>query len=355
VQLTSDIFVVAVSSLTHVGMLGIELGRRIVRGEISSFRPVEVPLPSRPEDVRQRKLMSHAAWMSALVMRDALTIARWSERREEIGAYFGVGASGAEMNDVARLIGPSLDENNKFSLARCGIEGLEASNPLFAFQIMNNFTLCHGSILEGLAGPNAAIFSRGLGTVTALEEACLTLAAGDCERVLVGGADTATHPVTLAELEREGYLREGLVPVDAAAAIALSREAELPLGRIESIWVCPVERPRDGFVPRAGVLRDAAVMASADALAEHPCDLLVLAPWGAPAREVLSELPEALAIKQSIDLTNILGESLAATPAVAWVAALGMLVETGAKRALVLTAGPDGDLGAVVLTRGGKR
>ena len=354
-QLTSDVFVVAVSSLTHVGMLGVELGRRIVRGEIPAIGAVDVPHPSRPEDIRQRKLMSRAAWMSALVMRDAMAVSRWSAYREEVGAYFGVGASGAEMNDVASLIGASIDDAKKFSLARCGKEGLDASNPLFAFQIMNNFTLCHGAILEGLAGPNAAFFSRGLGTVTALEEACLALIEGDCERAIVGGADTATHPVTLAELEREGFLREGLVPVDGAAAVALAREAEVPLGRVESIWVWPVERPRDGIVPRAGVLRDAAVLASADALAEHPCDLLVLAPWGTPSREVMKELPESLAIKQSIDLTNLLGESLAATPAIAWVAALGMLVETGGKRALVVSAGPDGDLGAVVLTRGGAR
>jgi hypothetical protein len=349
------VFVVAVSSLTHIGMFGAELGRRIVRSALPPPGPVHVPPASRPEDVRQRKLMSRAAWMAALVMRDALAVAGWFTHREEIGAYFGVGASGAEMDDVARLVGASIDAEKKFSLARCGKEGLDASNPLFAFQIMNNFTLCHGAILEGLAGPNAAFFSRGLGTVTALEEACLALIEGDCRRALVGGADTATHPVTLAELEREDFLRDGLLPVDGAAALALTCEADAPLGRIESIWVCPVERPRDGLVPRAGVLRDAAVLTSVDALAERPCDLLVLAPWGAPARDVLNELPEALAIKQSIDLTNLLGESLAATPALAWVAALGMLAETGGRRALVISAGPDGDLGAVVLTRGDAR
>ena len=336
-------------------MLGIELGRRVVRGEIPAIGPVHVPQASRPEDVRQRKLMSRAAWMAALVMRDALSVSRWPAQHDEIGAYFGVGASGAEMDELARLIGASLDEQKKFSLAHCGKEGLDASNPLFAFQIMNNFTLCHGAILEGLAGPNAAYFSRGLGTVTALEEACLGLLDGTYERAIVGAADTATHPVTLAELEREGLLRDGLVPTDGAGALALAREAELPLGRIESIWVWPVERPRDMSIPRAGVLRDAAILASADALADQPCDLLVLAPWGGSAREVLRELPEALAVKQSVDLTNLLGESLAATPALAWITALGMLVESGGRRALVLSAGPDGDLGAVVLTRGGKR
>jgi hypothetical protein len=355
VQLKSDVFVVAVSTLTHVGMLGIELGRRIVRGELPAICSIEVPQPSRPEDVRQRKLMSRAAWMAALVMRDALAVAGWSKQREEIAAYFGVGASGAEMDDVARLVGASIDDQKKFSLTRCGKEGLDASNPLFAFQIMNNFTLCHGAILEGLAGPNAAFFSRGVGTVTALEEACLALIHGDCDRAIVGGADTATHPVTQAELEREGFLRDGLVPIDGAAAIALAREAEVPLGRVESIWISPVERPRDVHIPRAGTLRDAAVLASADAIADYPCDLLVLAPWGTPAREVMRDLPETLAVKQSIDLTKFMGEALAATPAIAWVAALGMLVETGGKRALVLSAGPDGDLGAVVLTRGGAR
>lgn len=354
-QLTTDVFVVAVSTLTHVGMLGIELGRRILQGNLPAPSPIDVPVPSRPEDIRQRKLMSRAAWMSALVMRDALRGAGSWDKREEIGAFFGVGASGAEMDDVARLVSASIDEQKKFSLARCGKEGLDACNPLFAFQIMNNFTLCHGAILEGLAGPNTAFFSRGVGTVTALEEACLAIVEGDCERALAGGADTATHPVTLAELEREGFLRDGLVAVDGAAALALAREAEDPLGRVESIWVCPVERPRDALVPRAGMLRDAAVLTAADALAERPCDLLVLAPWGTPAREAMMDLPEALAVKQSIDLTNLLGESLAASPAIAWAAALGMLVETGNTRALVLSAGPDGDLGAVVLTRGGTR
>jgi hypothetical protein len=355
VQLTSDVFVVAVSTLTHVGMHGVGLGKRLLSGDIRTPFVLDIPPPSRPEDIRQHKLMSQAAWMAVLVMRDALRCAGWFEDREEIGAFFGVGASGAEMNDVAQLVAASIDEQRKFSHARCGKEGLDACNPLFAFQIMNNFTLCHGAILEGLAGPNAAYFSRGVGTVTALEEACLAIVEGDCQRAIVGGSDTATHPVTLAELEREGLLRDGLVPIDAAAAIALAREAAEPLGRVESIWVRPVERPRGTLVPRAGALRDAAVLVSADALAERPCDLLVLAPWGTPAREAMVDLPEALAIKQSIVLTSQLGESLAASPALAWAAALGMLVETGGTRALVLSAGPDGDLGAVVLTRGEMR
>ncbi|MDI1447181.1 beta-ketoacyl synthase N-terminal-like domain-containing protein [Polyangium sp. 6x1] len=344
--------VVAVSTLTAAGLSGPGLARRVLEDGIPSPRELAAPAPSRPEDIRQRKLMSRAAWFSALVMRGALAEARWDEGRDEIGAFFGVGASGAEMDEVARLVAASMVEG-QFSLARCGREGLDACNPLFAFQIMNNFTLCHGAILEGLAGPNAAFFSRGAGTLTALEEACAAITSGACERALVGGADTALHPVTMAELEREGFLRQGLMPAEGAAALAITSEAEAPLGYVEAVRFFPVDRPRGALVPRTGVLRDAAVPAALDALEDQPCDVVVLAPWGAPAREALVDLPEMLEAELSVDASLSLGESLAATPALAWVLALDLLVHLDKHRALVLSAGPDGDLGAVVLTKGG--
>ena len=343
--------VVAVSSLTTAGLSIRGLGRRVLEKSLPSPREVPAPAPSRPEDIRQRKLMSRAAWFSALVMREVLAEAKWSDARAEIGAFFGVGASGAEMDEVARLVAASMD-GDRFSLACCGGAGLDACNPLFAFQIMNNFTLCHGAILEGLAGPNAAFFSRGTGTVTALEEACAAVESGACERALVGGADTALHPVTLAELEREGFLRQGLLPAEGAAVLAIASAAEAPIGRVEAVRVFPVERPRGALVPRTGVLRDAAVPAALDALDDQPCDVVVLAPWGAPAREALMDLPEVLEATLSVDASLVLGESLAASPALAWVLALDLLAHLDKPRALVLSAGPDGDLGAVVLGRG---
>lgn len=344
---------VAASTLTAAGLASRGLGQRVLEGNHPPPREVPAPSPSRPEDIRQKKLMSRAAWFSALVMRGALAEARWSEQRAEIGAFFGVGASGAEMDEVARLVAASL-EGERFSLARCGEEGLDACNPLFAFQIMNNFTLCHGAILEGLAGPNATFFSRGTGTVTALEEACAAILAGDCERALVGGADTALHPVTLAELEREGFSRQGLVPAEGAAALAIAAASDAPLAFVEAVRVFPVDRPRGALVPRTGVLRDAAVPAALDALDDLSCDVVVLAPWGAPAREALQDLPEMLEAPLAVDATRFLGEALAATPALAWVLALDLLAAADKERALVLSAGPDGDLGAVVLGRGGR-
>ena len=344
--------VIAVSTLTAAGLGGRGLAQRALENSLPRPSELVAPAPTRPEDIRQKKLMSRAAWFSTLVMRGALAEARWNEARAEIGAFFGIGASGAEMDEIARLVAASMADG-QFSLARCGREGLDACNPLFAFQIMNNFTLCHGAILEGLAGPNAAFFSRGTGTVTALEEACAAITSGACERVLVGGADTALHPITMAELEREGFLRQGLTPAEGAAALAITSTAEAPLGYVEAVRVFPVERPRGTLVPRTGVLRDAAVPAALDALEDQPCDVVVLAPWGTPAREALLDLPQVLEAELSVDTSLTLGESLAATPALAWALALDLLAHLDKPRALVLSAGPDGDLGVVVLAKGG--
>src|SRR5262249_11982200 len=108
-----------------------------------------------------------------------------------------------------------------FSLARFGDRGLAACNPLLAFQLMNNFTMCHGAIFEGLGGPNGAVFSRGAGTIAAIAEAVYAVRSGDCDRAIAGGADAPTHPVTLAELARDGFVSRGLVAADAAALVAL--------------------------------------------------------------------------------------------------------------------------------------
>ncbi len=348
-----EISVVAAYALGAHGMGARGLAARVRERTLPPPGPIEVPLPVRPADAKQRKLMSRAAWMGALAMRGALAEAAWSADREEVGAFFGVGASGAEMGELEALLGASVAEGS-LSLARCGGEGLDAVNPLFAFQIMNNFTLCHGAILEGVAGPNATFFSRGAGTVTALEEACAALAEGACDRALAGAADTALHPITLAELEREGLLREGLSPAEGAAVLALARTSEGALGRVEHVQAHQVPRARGARFPEPQALRETAAQAASEALAARPCDLAVLAPWGRGTREVLAAVEnERVRAPVVVDATAALGEALAATPALAWVLALDLLVEKDQGRALVLSAGPDGDVGAVVLARGG--
>ena len=274
------------------------------------------PLENR-EAVRARKLMSRGARLGALAMTRALADAGWTEHHEEIGAFFGVGASGGSMEELEAMLRKSAGPHG-FSTEAFGGPGLLACNPLLAFQLMNNFTLCHGAILNGTGGPNAAFFSRGGGTAFALAEAIHALAETDATRVLAGAADTALHPVTRDELEREGWLNRGVVPAEGAAVLALAASGG---PRITDVSLSSLE---------ALATRDAA-------------DVVVTV---GSTDELRGSLAKAFA--GAIDVSG-LGESLAATPALAWVVAYRLISTGRAKSVHVVTAGVDGEVTSVRL------
>jgi hypothetical protein len=292
---------------------------------------------------RAEKMMSRSAYLAALCLRELLAQIGWRDGREQIGYFLGVGASGGSMADLTAMLRESIVDAG-FSLDRFGEQGLAACNPLLAFQLMNNFALCHGAILEGIGGPNSAFFSRGVGTTVALIEAMQAIHDGTCDRAVAGGADSALHPVTRAELARGGYVDQGLVPAEGAALLALAAGSR-GLGSIEGAAVVS----RHGR-PLADAVADSLHQVAADL---SVIDLLVLAPWGPPIRdELLACLEPRLRSATVLDIAAAHGEALAATPALAWVAALDEIQEQRARRALILNAGIDGDLGAVVLRRG---
>jgi hypothetical protein len=309
----------------------------------ASFEVPPIPPAEDAGDARARKAMSRPARLAAVAMREALADAGWNGDREEIGCFLGVGASSGPIGEMVAMLRASLDERGAISPARLGAEGLAASNPLFTFHVLNNFTLCHGAIREGLSGPNAALFSRGGGTVTALREAAAAIAAGDCDRALAGGADTAAYPVTWSELRRDGFADRGLLPGEGAALIALERAGvcAAPLGFVEQA------------VLHAGRRRSLGeVLARAVTGAPRGIDRILIAPWGEPARAVLARFAdEAFAGVPVDDVTRSLGEALAATPALAWAAAIDRVVSGDARRVLVVSAGVDGDVGVVTLAR----
>ncbi|MES2017987.1 MAG: beta-ketoacyl synthase N-terminal-like domain-containing protein [Pseudomonadota bacterium] len=282
-------------------------------------------------DARARKLMSHPARLAAVALRLALNDAAWPQQgREDIGLYLGVGASGCSMEELTRMLAESI-EQHEFSLERFGTAGLAACNPLFAFQLMNNFTLCHGAILNGPGGPNGAFYSRGTGTLAALAEAHWLIGSGECERVLAGGADSALHQVTMAQLVREGFVGRGLVAGEGAGLLALSSAPHGALATLDQVrWS---GKRIDGLL--SGVASG---------------DLIVLAPWGTEARAALLELAEGRAAA-IVDLSATLGEALAAAPALAWCAALDLLQAGQHRRAHVVSAGIDGGIGLAVLGR----
>jgi hypothetical protein len=284
---------------------------------------------------KQRKMMSRGAYLAARCLSELLRDATWP--RDGAGYFLGVGASGGSLDDVVALLAASI-RDGEFSLARFGDAGLGACNPLLAFQLMNNFTLCHGAILEGIGGPNAALFSRGAGTTAALVEAVHAITSGDCSHAIAGGADSALHPVTRSELARDGFIDRGLVPAEGAALLALGAGPALAV-----IDACAIANGHGRGL--AETIVDAGARLSLEAV-----DHVVLAPWGPPAAEALRAwATSALPSVRIVDTSAVFGDSLAAGHALAWLVALDLIVGGRAHHVLVLGAGTDGDLGIVAL------
>ncbi len=299
---------------------------RATHPEVAGFEVPPIPPERDAGDAKSRRVMSRGARFAAIAARDALREAGWATRKG-VGYWLGVGASGGPLAELVAMLGLSLDAG-AVSLARLGSDGLLASNPVHTFQVLNNFSMCHGAILDGTTGPTGAFYSRGAGTVHALAEAMYALESGDCERALAGGSDTALHPVTWAELARDGFAAGGLVPSEGAGVLALARAADGPLA----------------FVEHAGV---------GDASPARGVELVAIAPWGAEVRPRLTALARETGARELFDATAALGESLAATPALAWLVAVDLLRVGRARRAAVLSQGPDGELGVVVLRGAG--
>ena len=350
--LVPPIPIVGAGAVTAHGLEWRGLGRVVRAGrakptasvELAASHPgtcsFEVPALAPPESLvekRARLLMSRSAILAAMATGAALRDAGWRNSLEDVGFYLGVGASGGSLDQLTALLAASV-ESHELSLTRFGEQGLAAVNPLFAFQLMNNFTLCHSAILHGTQGPNAAFFSRGTGTVVALVEAAHALLDDECSRALAGGADSAVHAVTWAELVREGWVERGLVPGEGAALLALAHptSAESALGFLDHACV--------------GACSPQGLRAELDC---SGVDAVVLAPWGPPGRDSLVRFAEvALPGRPLLDLSTALGESLAASPALAWTVALDLLASETLGRVVVLSHGLDGDLGIVALRSG---
>jgi hypothetical protein len=338
--------VIAASAVSARGLGWRGLGRAVRAGDtaatpckaLGGLLAAQVPpLPSAQDvEPRQLKLMSRGARLSCVAAR-SLFLESPALPREETGFFLGVGASGGAVEELEAMLDASFSEE-RFDLGRFGTAGLGACNPLFAFQLMNNYTLCHAAIREGLRGPNAALFSRGTGTVLALAEAHHAVAAGECEVALGGGADSALHPVTWAELRRGGG--EGVVPGEGAALLVLAEPGHAPaLGFMER---CEVHSGRQGQALALESARRSLLAMSPE------CVVLMAMP---KRREAARELATSVRPKSVFEAASLFGETLAASAALATVAALDLLQDGEVRRVAVLVMGPDGDVGLVGLAR----
>ncbi len=349
-----SVAIAGAAAISRYGASWRGLSRALVDGTALPGVPAETPLVN-PKARNARKMMSRGAYLAAATLADLMREVAWSpEQREGAGYYLGVGASGGSLDDVTALLEASIVDGTsgarEFSTVAFGEHGLAACNPLLAFQLMNNFTLAHGAIFEGLGGPNSALFSRGSGTTAALIEAVHAIASGDCDRAIAGGADSALHPVTMAELAREGFTANGLDGSEGAALLALVRADQLDEAATRSAIVSGCGIATGWGRPLSLAINQAweSALCTADAV-----DAVVVATCEPSATDVVTEWARDSFPRARLVDTTMLGATLAAGPALGWIAALDLIAAGDSRTVLVIDAGVDGDAGAVLIRRQG--
>lgn len=277
-------------------------------------RVATLPKPGSRAEARARNQMSRSAILAAIALGRAIEDAGVSDVRHA-AYYLGVGASGGAVDQLEAMLGASRGDDGRFDVRRFSTDGLRACNPMFAFQLMNNFTLCHGAILHGIGGPNGAIFSTGAGTAEALLEAQYALEHPECNVAFAGGADSAIHPVTRSELAAS------TTPSEAAAIVVLG-------GGASKI-----------------VLESVQIDLTQDELRLNDVGVVLCTPTSTMA------LIDPNYSGRLIDVSSVIAEALAATPALAWAIAIEYLRSGRYKRAVVLTRGGDDVLVAIRIAR----
>ncbi|MDR1887932.1 MAG: hypothetical protein LBQ81_00855 [Zoogloeaceae bacterium] len=226
-------------------------------------------------DRRMRKFMSRQAELAAVAARQALKQAAPLERGiapERIGLYAGVGLTAMDIDTSIRLLKKSLDEAGAFSHEAFAREGLRAIHPLWSFHSLANMPACIVSVLEGIKGDNGLYTPWEDQTAFALIEAAFALGRGDIDCAVVVASDTPSHPASLAELTRGGYLAPTEIAADSAACLVLERPETAPASkkRLRNLELVLSDAPRcdplASFIGRTVAAAPLLLVALADAL-----------------------------------------------------------------------------------------
>jgi 3-oxoacyl-(acyl-carrier-protein) synthase len=201
----------------------------LLRGTVLESQEVAL-LPSfdpaqRLKNRKMLKFMSEAALLGCVAAHEALEDADACRRfpAERIGLFAATGLAGIDMREAMPMIRASLGEDGNFSCRDLGSRGLLAANPLLSFKILANMPPCLVSIIEGIKGPNL-LFTPWEGQAgAALHEAWQSVATGEVDCALAGGADNSTAPTVIAFLRKVELLRENECAAAGAGYIVMER------------------------------------------------------------------------------------------------------------------------------------
>lgn len=122
------------------------------------------------------------------------------------GANIGAGLICADLPELAGALSTAMGSDGGFSLQKWGAEGMNNLTPLWLLKFLPNMLACHVTIVHDAQAPSNTITCGEASSHLAIGEAFRTVARGDADVCICGGAESKVNPMALARPEVWGRL-----------------------------------------------------------------------------------------------------------------------------------------------------
>lgn len=121
------------------------------------------------------------------------------------GANIGAGLIPADLDELAGAL-VTAAENGRFSLSKWGRDGMRNLTPLWLLKFLPNMLACHVTIVHDAQAPSNTITCGEASSHLAIGEAFRTIARGDADVCICGGAESLVCPMGLVRSQLIGRL-----------------------------------------------------------------------------------------------------------------------------------------------------
>lgn len=146
------------------------------------------------------------------------------------GANIGAGLICADLNELAGALGTAADEQCRFDLHRWGAEGMNNLTPLWLLKFLPNMLACHVTIVHDAQAPSNTVTCAEASSHLAIGEAFRTIARGDADVCICGGAESKINPMAMTRPALWGRLntKDNDAPQGASRPFAADRRGMVP-------------------------------------------------------------------------------------------------------------------------------
>jgi 3-oxoacyl-[acyl-carrier-protein] synthase II len=123
-----------------------------------------------------------------------------------LGVNIGAGLICADLTELAGALATAVDDTDRFSMRKWGNEGMTNLTPLWLLKFLPNMLSCHVTIVHDAQAPSNTITCGEASSHLAIGEAFRTIARGDADVCICGGAESKVNPMGLIRQQLLGRL-----------------------------------------------------------------------------------------------------------------------------------------------------